>query len=197
MKVVLATQNRGKAAEIGRILEGSGVEIVPLGEFPGVALPPETGTTMRENALIKARAAKEATGLAALADDSGLEVDFLDGAPGVYSARYAGEGATDEENNRKLLSALEGVPEGERTARFRCVIALVGLDGNERLFEGTYEGSITDAPRGSQGFGYDPLFLVAGKGKTAAELSPEVKNTISHRAVALAGLKKFLSSLPR
>lgn len=194
MKVVLATKNRGKAAEIGRILEGSGVEIMSLEGFPGVDLPPETGNTMRENALLKARAVAMATGLPALADDSGLEVDFLKGAPGVYSARYSGENATDEENNRKLLRELEGVPQKMRAARFRCVIALAGLDKDEHLFEGTYEGSITEAPRGAQGFGYDPVFLVEGMGVTAAELSPEVKNRISHRAKALEALKTFLST---
>lgn len=194
MKVVLATKNRGKAVEIGRILEGSGVEIISLEGFPDVALPPETGKTMRENALLKARAVAKATGLPALADDSGLEVDFLDGAPGVYSARYSGEKATDEENYRKLLRELEGVAQGKRTARFRCAIALVGFDKDEHLFEGVFEGHITEAPRGGNGFGYDPVFLVPGTGKTSAELTPDEKNRISHRAKALDELKAFLSS---
>lgn len=193
MKVVLATKNRGKAVEIGRILQGTGLEIISLDDFPEVALPPETGATMQENALIKARAAAKATGLPALADDSGLEVDFLGGAPGVYSARYSGEKATDEENYRKLLAELKGVPEEKRTARFRCVIALVGFDEEERLFEGVFEGVITMEPRGENGFGYDPVFLVPGLGRTSAELSPGEKNRISHRAKALAALKIFLS----
>lgn len=193
MKVVLATKNRGKAAEIGRILEGTGLEILSLEDFPGVELPPETGKTMRENALLKARVSALATGMPALADDSGLEVDSLGGAPGVYSARYSGEKASDEENYGKLLRELEGVPEGRRTARFRCVIALVGFDDEERLFEGVFEGSITREPRGTGGFGYDPVFLVPEIGKTAAELRPEEKNRISHRGKALEALKIFLS----
>jgi len=192
MKVVLATSNRSKAAEIGRMLEGTGVEILSLASFPGVNLPPETGATMKENALIKARAASRATGLPALADDSGLEVDFLDGAPGVFSARYAGEGATDEDNWRKLLSELEGVPVEKRTARFRCALALVGLDAKELVFEGVLEGVITDGPRGENGFGYDPVFFIPEEGRTSAELSPDEKNRVSHRARALDGLKSYL-----
>jgi len=194
MKVVLATKNAGKAAEIGRMLEGSGVEIVSLEGFPGVLLPPETGATMRENALLKARAVHEATGLPALADDSGLEVDSLGGAPGVFSARYSGEGATDERNWRKLLAALEGVPPEMRTARFRCALALVGFDEQEHVFEGVFEGAISDAPRGTNGFGYDPVFIASGTGRTAAELAPDEKNRISHRARALDALKAFLSA---
>lgn len=193
MKVVLATKNAGKAAEIGRMLEGSGVEIVSLEGFPGVLLPPETGATMRENALLKARAVHMATGLPALADDSGLEVDSLGGAPGVFSARYSGEGATDERNWRKLLAELEGVPPEMRTARFRCALALVGFDEKEHVFEGVFEGAISDAPRGTNGFGYDPVFIASGTGRTAAELAPDEKNRISHRARALDALKAFLS----
>lgn len=193
MKVVLATKNAGKAAEIGRMLEGSGVEIVSLEGFPGVLLPPETGATMRENALLKARAVHMATGLPALADDSGLEVDSLGGAPGVFSARYSGEGATDERNWRKLLAELEGVPPEMRTARFRCALALVGFDEQEHVFEGVFEGAISDAPRGTNGFGYDPVFIASGTGRTAAELAPVEKNRISHRARALDALKAFLS----
>ncbi|OGP96002.1 MAG: non-canonical purine NTP pyrophosphatase, RdgB/HAM1 family [Deltaproteobacteria bacterium RBG_19FT_COMBO_56_10] len=194
MKVVLATKNAGKAKEIGRMLEGSGVEIISLEGFPEVELPPETGKTMKENALLKARAAAGATGLPALADDSGLEVDFLGGAPGVYSARYSGEKATDEENWKKLLRELEGVPAEKRAARFRCAIALVGFDAEEHLFEGVFEGLIAEAPRGTGGFGYDPVFFVPEAGRTAAELAPDEKNRISHRARALDALKAFLST---
>jgi len=194
MKVVLATKNAGKAKEIGRMLEGSGVEIISLEGFPEVELPPETGKTMKENALLKARAAAGATGLPALADDSGLEVDFLGGAPGVYSARYSGEKATDEENWKKLLRELEGVPAERRAARFRCAIALVGFDADEHLFEGVFEGLIAEAPRGTGGFGYDPVFFVPEAGRTAAELAPDEKNRISHRARALDALKAFLST---
>lgn len=194
MKVVLATKNAGKAMEIGRMLEGSGVEIISLEGFPEVELPPETGKTMKENALLKARAAAGATGLPALADDSGLEVDFLGGAPGVYSARYSGEKAADEENWKKLLRELEGVPAERRAARFRCAIALVGFDADEHLFEGVFEGLIAEAPRGTGGFGYDPVFFVPEAGRTAAELAPDEKNRISHRARALDALKAFLST---
>lgn len=194
MKVVLATKNAGKAKEIGRMLEGSGVEIISLEGFPEVELPPETGKTMKENALLKARAAAGATGLPALADDSGLEVDFLGGAPGVYSARYSGEKATDEENWKKLLRELEGIPAERRAARFRCAIALVGFDAEEHLFEGVFEGLIAEAPRGTGGFGYDPVFFVPEAGRTAAELAPDEKNRISHRARALDALKAFLST---
>lgn len=194
MKVVLATKNIGKAKEIGRILEGSGVEIISLEGFPSVELPPETGKTMDENALLKARAISKATGLPALADDSGLEVDFLGGAPGVYSARYSGEKATDEENWKKLLRELEGVGGEKRGARFRCALALVGFDENEYLFEGVFEGVIAEAPRGANGFGYDPVFIATGTGRTAAELAPEEKNRISHRARAIEDLKAFLAS---
>lgn len=194
MKVVLATKNTGKAKEIGRILEGSGVEIISLEGFAGIELPPETGKTMDENALLKARAVAKATGLPALADDSGLEVDFLGGAPGVYSARYSGEKATDEENWKKLLRELEGVAGEKRTARFRCALALVGFDENEYLFEGVFEGVIAEAPRGANGFGYDPVFIATETGRTAAELAPDEKNRISHRARALEDLKAFLAS---
>ena len=194
MKVVLATKNAGKAKEIGRMLEGSGVEIISLEGFPEVELPPETGKTMKENALLKARAAAGATGLPALADDSGLEVDFLGGAPGVYSARYSGEKATDEENWKKLLRELEGVPAEKRAARFRCAIALVGFDAEEHLFEGVFEGLIAEAPIGNGGFGYDPVFFVPEAGRTAAELAPDEKNRISHRARAIDVLKAFLST---
>lgn len=194
MKVVLATKNAGKAREIGRMLEGSGVEIISLEGFPEVELPPETGKTMKENALLKARSVASATGLPALADDSGLEVDFLGGAPGVYSARYSGEKATDEENWKKLLRELEGVPAEKRGARFRCALALAGFDGQEHLFEGVFEGAIAEAPRGTNGFGYDPVFIAFGTGRTAAELAPDEKNRISHRARALEALKAFLSS---
>jgi XTP/dITP diphosphohydrolase len=192
MKMALATKNAGKAAEIGRILEGSGVEIVSLQAFPGVELPPETGRSMRENALLKARHVFKSIGLPALADDSGLEVDFLGGAPGVFSARYSGEKATDEENWRKLLRELEGVPPEKRSARFRCALALVGFDDDEHLFEGVFEGAIAGAPRGSNGFGYDPVFIPLGMDRTAAELTPDEKNSISHRARALEALKEFL-----
>ncbi len=192
MKLILATGNRSKVKEIVEILAPAGLEILSLDAYPSIVLPPETGSTFKENALAKARFVASATGMAALADDSGLEVDALSGAPGVLSARYAGEDATDEENWAKLLKELKGV--AAREARFRCVMALVvpGERSSERSFEGTLEGSISTAPAGLGGFGYDPVFRVAGMDRTAAELTREEKNAISHRADALAGLKKWL-----
>ncbi len=193
MKLVIATRNRGKAGEIAALLEGTGAEAVTLNEYPFLVLPPETGRSFRENALIKARFVSEAAGLPALADDSGLEVDALSGAPGIFSARYAGEGATDEENYRKLLSALKGVPEGQRTARFRCAVAFAEPGIGEEVFEGEFEGAIAAEPRGSGGFGYDPVFIVPGTGLTVAELPPGEKDKISHRARALSAFREFLS----
>ncbi len=192
MKLILATGNRSKVKEISEILAVAGLEILGLDAYPSLVLPPETGTTFKENAIAKARFVASATGIAALADDSGLEVDALSGAPGVFSARYAGEGASDEENWGKLLEELKGVT--SRSARFRCVMALVipGERGCERSFEGTLEGSIATAPAGLGGFGYDPVFYVASMKRTVAELAKEEKNAISHRALALAGFKSWL-----
>lgn len=194
-KLVIASRNRGKIAEYGEMLRDLPVEILSLADFPDLPEVRETGRTFRENALIKARAAAAATGLIALADDSGLEVDCLNGAPGVYSSRYAGPEQDDEANNRKLLAALEGVPMARRGARFRCVIAVVTPEGREFLSEGVCEGKISFAPRGSAGFGYDPLFLIPSLGKTFAELGPEVKNRISHRAQALRAARDLLGRL--
>ncbi|AFV10662.1 non-canonical purine NTP pyrophosphatase [Thermacetogenium phaeum DSM 12270] len=194
-KLVIASRNRGKIAEYGEMLRDLPVEILSLADFPDLPEVRETGRTFRENALIKARAAAAATGLIALADDSGLEVDYLNGAPGVYSSRYAGPEQNDEANNRKLLAALEGVPMARRGARFRCVIAIVTPEGREFLSEGVCDGRISLAPRGRAGFGYDPLFLVPSLGKTFAELGPEVKNRISHRAQALRAARDMLRRL--
>lgn len=194
-KLVIASRNRGKIAEYGEMLRDLPVEILSLADFPDLPEVRETGRTFRENALIKARAAAAATGLIALADDSGLEVDYLNGAPGVYSSRYAGPEQDDEANNRKLLAALEGVPMALRGARFRCVIAIVTPEGREFLSEGVCEGRISLALRGRAGFGYDPLFLVPSLGKTFAELGPEVKNRISHRAQALRAARDMLRRL--
>lgn len=194
-KLVIASRNRGKIAEYGEMLRDLPVEILSLADFPDLPEVRETGRTFRENALIKARAAAAATGLIALADDSGLEVDYLNGAPGVYSSRYAGPEQDDEANNRKLLAALEGVPMARRGARFRCVIAIVTPEGREFLSEGVCDGRISLAPRGRAGFGYDPLFLVPSLGKTFAELGPEVKNRISHRAQALRAARDMLRRL--
>jgi XTP/dITP diphosphohydrolase len=194
MKLVLASGNRGKAAELGALLAPLGWELVSQAEL-GVVEVEETGATFLDNALLKARHAAAATGLPALADDSGLEVDALDGAPGVRSARYAGSGG-DVANRAKLLAALDGVAPAARSARFRCVLVLVTRadDPAPTIARGSWEGRIALAERGSNGFGYDPLFEVAdGQGlRTAAELEPDDKNARSHRGQALAELLRLL-----
>jgi len=192
---VLATGNAGKARELQSML-GPAWEIL-LQSALGVQPVEETGSTFAENALLKARHAAAATGLPALADDSGLEVDALGGAPGVRSARYAGPGATDAANVARLLAALADVPAGARTARFRCVLAFVRSadDPAPVLAEGAWEGCIAAAPRGDAGFGYDPVFEDPA-GPTAAELPPAEKNARSHRGQALRSLRERLSALP-
>lgn len=192
-KIVLASGNRGKVREINQMLAGCGFEVIPQTEL-GVEEVEETGLTFVENAILKARAAAEQTGLPAIADDSGLEVDFLKGAPGIYSARYAGVGASDEENLQKLLGALDGVAEQERGARFRCVMVFMrhGGDPTPIICQGSWEGSIISTPQGENGFGYDPIFWVAEHQCTSAELSAEQKNCMSHRGKALQQLKAAL-----
>lgn len=194
-RIVLATGNRGKLRELRALLAGLPFELVPQDEL-GVEPPEETGATFEENALLKARHAARVTGLAAIADDSGLEVDALGGRPGVRSARYAGPGASDAENNARLLAELAGRP-GPRTARYRCVIAFVRGpdDPAPALARGRWDGEIADAPRGDGGFGYDPLFVVGPAGRTAAELDPAEKNRVSHRGRALAALRDALAAL--
>jgi XTP/dITP diphosphohydrolase len=190
-KLLVATNNPGKIREYEELLSGlpGPVEIT----FPaqeGLALEvDESGETFEENARIKALAYARESGLLTLADDSGLEVEALGGAPGVSSARYAGPGASDVERYRKLLSVLAAVPAGQRSARFRCVVAIAQPDGTLHTADGTCEGEIGFAPRGDHGFGYDPIFIVVGYGgQTMAELLPEVKNEISHRARAVAAI---------
>jgi XTP/dITP diphosphohydrolase len=163
--------------------------LVPQNQL-GIETPPETGTTFAENALLKARHASAVANLPALADDSGIEVDALNGRPGVYSARYAGEGASDEANLSKILVELRDVPAPRRTARYRCVIAFVTVpaDPNPIMATGTWEGILLATPRGLGGFGYDPIFVPAGFNRTAAELPPEEKNSLSHRGQALRAL---------
>jgi XTP/dITP diphosphohydrolase len=190
--VVLASANAGKLRELAALLAPLDLALVPQGEF-GVQAVAETGTTFLANALLKARHAAAATQLPALADDSGLEVDALGGRPGVWSARFAGEGATDDENLKQLLQQLEGVPEGQRSARYQCVIVLVrsGSDPQPLVAHGTWEGRIAAVPRGSGGFGYDPVFVPAGEAgesRTAAQFSPAQKNKVSHRGQALRAL---------
>jgi XTP/dITP diphosphohydrolase len=192
LKAVIATRNRHKAAEMAQILSGSGLEFMSLADFPAAPEVEEDGATLEENALKKARSAAAATGLPALADDTGLEVDALGGAPGVFSARYAGPACSFEANNTKLLAALEGVPTKKRAARFRCVIALAWPGGRSLGAQGLLEGFIIDRVRGENGFGYDPIFEVSAVGKTLAELTKEEKNSISHRATALLAMVRLL-----
>jgi XTP/dITP diphosphohydrolase len=190
--IVLATGNEGKAEELRALLHPLGVRIRTLRDHPAIALPPETGSTYRENAILKSRAVHEALGVPALGDDSGLEVDALDGAPGLHSARYAGPHAGDEANNRKLLDSMEGIPWAERTARFRCVLALVRDRNAPLVVEGLCLGRVLPAPRGGRGFGYDPLFLPDGEDLTFAELPPDRKASISHRGRAARALVEAL-----
>lgn len=188
-RIVVATRNEHKVREILRICRDWPVEWLEAA-VPEVE---ETGRTYLENALLKARAASAATGEAALADDSGIEVDALGGAPGPRSARYAGEGATDEDNLRALLRALAGIPRGGRTARYRAVAVLASPDGDEVHADGTCEGIVATRPRGSGGFGYDPVFEPIGWEGTMAELSPEEKDRISHRGRAFRALRDVLA----
>lgn len=194
--VVLASGNAGKLAELSRILAPLGLTLRAQSEFD-VAEVAETGLTFVENAILKARAAAQHTGLPAIADDSGLEVDWLQGAPGIHSARYSGAG--DAGNNRKLLDALQGVPREQRSARYQCVIVYLrhATDPTPIICQGSWEGHILEAPQGDGGFGYDPLFHVAAFNCSAAQLAPRTKNRVSHRAVACAQLVAALErSLP-
>ncbi len=201
MRIVVATRNRGKVAELDRLLGGvggvGGVELVSLDALVEVPEVVEDGATFAENAAKKAREYAAATELPTIADDSGLEVDALGGAPGVSSARYAGDDATDAANNAKLLRALADVPDAARTARFRCVLAFAdpagALGADVHLEDGAVEGAILHAPRGAGGFGYDPLFLPHGGTLTTAELPPDVKDQLSHRGQAARKLRAFLA----
>jgi len=195
-RVVLATGNAGKLRELRELLAGRGLEVIAQGEL-GIEPPPEHGESFVENALIKARHAARVSGLPAIADDSGVEVDALGGAPGVRSARFAGERAGDEDNNERLLAALAGVPAARRDARYRCAMVFVreADDPAPVVCEAAWEGAIGTARRGRGGFGYDPLFLVAGTGQTAAEMPAEEKNRVSHRGRALRALVAALESV--
>ncbi|EPR9104012.1 XTP/dITP diphosphatase [Cronobacter sakazakii] len=185
-KVVLATGNAGKVRELASLLQEFGLDIVAQTEL-GVDSAEETGLTFIENAILKARHAAQVTGFAAIADDSGLAVDALGGAPGIYSARYAGSDATDQENLEKLLEALKDVPDEQRQAQFHCVLVYMrhADDPTPLVFHGAWPGMITRAPAGLGGFGYDPIFFVPSLGKTAAELTREEKSAVSHRGQAL------------
>jgi len=196
VRAVLASRNAGKLAEV-RAIMGEGLDVLDLGAFPPFRLPPEDGVTYMENALGKARAVARALGVAALADDSGLEVDALAGAPGVHSSRYAGDEGDAEANTTKLLAALAGVPAGRRRARFVCVAVLVAADGREWVADGEVRGAIIENRRGAGGFGYDPVFVPAGFDRTFAEMSPPEKNALSHRNRAFRALTPYLKELPR
>ncbi|MEC7729729.1 MAG: RdgB/HAM1 family non-canonical purine NTP pyrophosphatase [Candidatus Neomarinimicrobiota bacterium] len=189
--LVLATHNPDKQAEMNAVLSDLGLDVIGLDQYPEIDDIPENGTTLLENALIKARAVHLKTGFPALADDTGLEVDALHGAPGVYSARFAGEDATYQDNVKKLLSVMAGVSKQNRTARFRTVVALIDSD-TELWTEGIIEGLIIREQRGAGGFGYDPIFEAADTGKTFSEMSAAQKNEISHRARALQKMRKKL-----
>jgi len=188
-RIVLASSNPGKVREINELLVGFDMEVVPQSEF-GVADAEETGLSFVENALLKARNAAAHTDLPAIADDSGIEVDALNGAPGIYSARYAGARATDQRNLDKLLTALKDVPQNLRSARFQCLMVYLrhANDPTPLICQGTWNGRILFEPRGRNGFGYDPVFYVASHDCSAAALPPEIKNTLSHRGQALRKL---------
>lgn len=195
MKLVLATGNQGKVRELRTILSDLKVEVYSLKDFPEIGEIVEDGATFMENAIKKAKVVTEVTNLVALADDSGLEVDYLDGAPGIYSARFAGEGKNDADNNEKLLSLMRDVPTEKRTARFRCVIAICTPGGKTYNADGTCEGIIGFKPKGHKGFGYDPLFYLPEYNRTFAELDAELKNKISHRGQALGKAKIVLAGI--
>lgn len=189
--ILLATRNKGKIREFADLLAPFGLTVVGLDAFPHLADVEETGVTFVENALLKACEAAGATGLLSVADDSGLEVDALNGAPGVHSARYSaqeGTPATDERNTQKLLQALAGVPPEKRSCRFRCCMAACAPNGERLVAEGAWEGLVALSPKGDQGFGYDPVFFDPELGLTAAQLQPEQKNARSHRARAVKAL---------
>ncbi len=197
LELVVATRNPGKLRELRRLLGQSGIRVLSLADFPDLPEVEEDGATFAENARKKAETIARYSGRPTLADDSGLVVPALGGEPGVRSARYAGERADDQANNRKLLAALRQVPDGQRQGAFVCVIALCRPQGECRLFEGRLEGILLDAPRGAGGFGYDPLFFVPQQGKTLAELSLAIKNAISHRGQALRlAMTTLLSEQP-
>ena len=192
MRIVLASSNQHKLEELVSVLPAS-LDLVPQASF-GIVAPEETGLTFVENAIIKARHASQMAGLPAIADDSGLEVDYLEGSPGIYSSRYAGSNATDQDNNSKLLDSLLGVTPENRQAKFQCVIVFMrhALDPTPVIAMGTWAGSILNRAQGTSGFGYDPLFHLSSLNKTAAELSKEEKNSISHRGQALAQLQQLM-----
>ena len=194
-EVIIATKNPGKAREFEHIFAPRGVEVRTLLDFPEIADVEETGKTFEENAILKAEAVSTILNKMVIGDDSGLMVDALEGRPGIYSARFAGEPKNDQANTAKLLKELSGVPEKERTARFYCALAVAVPNQETLTVSGTCEGRILDEPRGTNGFGYDPVFYVPEKGAAMAELSSDEKNKISHRANALKKLDVILDSI--
>ena len=191
-RLVLATRNPSKRREIAAIYAHLPLTLVSLADYPEIGDLPEEGTTYAENASAKARPVATATGMVALADDSGIEIAALGGAPGIHSARFLGEGATSAERNARVLTLLQNVPAGRRTAWYRAVIAVALPDGVVRVFEGACAGAIAEAARGTGGFGYDPIFVPEGQTGTMAEIPPDTKNRISHRARALRAAEPFL-----
>ena len=199
-RLVIGTNNPGKLREFRELLDGCGFELVTPGDLGVDFGPDETGTTFDENARIKAVAAMEATGLLALADDSGLEVDSLGGRPGIFSARYAGGDRTDpslsdEDRVQIVLGEMRGVPDEQRAARFRCVIAIAAPDGSVQTVDGVFEGRLAHETRGTNGFGYDPIFIVPELGVTSAELPPDEKNAMSHRGQAALKAREILRQI--
>jgi len=193
--ITLATRNRAKVRELQALLADLAVEVRTLDEFPNVPVLPEVGDSFAANATSKAVTVARLTGHIALADDSGLEIDALGGAPGVDSATFLGPTATDEDRNTWVLGRLRGVPDGLRTARYRAAVAVATPDGTVRTFEGTCEGRIAESPRGDEGFGYDPIFFIPACGRTMGELPHDTKNLISHRAKALEAAHGYLEAL--
>lgn len=191
-KIIFASRNKGKIKELQTLLIDSGVTLYSLDDYPDLPDIKEDGNTFLENALKKAKTVAELTGEMVIADDSGLEVEALNGAPGIYSARYAGEEGDDEKNILKLLNDMRGVSSAGRGAVFRCILVLCRPDGRYQAFDGSWEGRIADAPTGQGGFGYDPVFYLPERGVTVAELPVEIKNGISHRAKAAAKLRVWL-----
>jgi len=194
-EIVVATNNRHKFEEISAILKGAPVRLIPLSDYPNAPELKEEGATYQENAVHKARTIARFTGKWALGDDTGLEVDALNGQPGLYSARFAGEGVTFADNRRKLLRLMEAVPAEKRTATFRTVLALVGPSGETHMAEGLLRGRIAEQERGTAGFGYDAVFDLPEMGRTYAELTSEEKNRISHRARAVQKIREHLEKI--
>jgi XTP/dITP diphosphohydrolase len=192
--VIVATRNKGKVREIREALKGLGLRIYSLSDFRDVPEVEEDGKSFTENALKKARFYSKVFGKLTMADDSGLEVDGLKGMPGIYSARYSGEGASSQKNNEKLLQEMEGISLSKRGARFKCIIAMVSPEGREAMAEGACKGRIGFREKGKKGFGYDPLFILPKYGKTMAELSLEEKNKMSHRGKALRKIRKIIKT---